>query len=207
MNTLLNILLVIDIQNDFINGSLAIHEGSTIIEPINNFADIIRNSNGQVIFTRDWHPENTTHFNKWTHCVANTEGANFYHTLNIKSEDIIISKGMGDTDGYSAWEGVTNNGQTLQNIIEPESSLDTVRVFISGLATDYCVKATAMDIASYFSNHNNVILYLLVDAIRAINPNNEQKAINAMNKVNITSISTDDAKEMLLNQDVNVPPS
>ncbi len=91
----------VDIQNDFCpGGSLAVPEGDQVIEPMNNVLRYTRESGGQVVLTRDWHPETTPHFDKWpVHCVAETEGAAFHPDLNVKESDIIINKGTGQTDG------------------------------------------------------------------------------------------------------------
>ena len=79
------IFVGVDPQNDFIDGSLAVAEAEQIIEPINSIVDEIRKHDGTVVFTRDWHPEETPHFDKWpVHCVANTRGANFHEDLNIQ---------------------------------------------------------------------------------------------------------------------------
>ena len=77
------IFVGVDPQNDFIDGSLAIAEAEQIIEPINSIVDEIQKHDGTVVFTRDWHPEKTPHFDKWpVHCVANTRGAKF-HELSL----------------------------------------------------------------------------------------------------------------------------
>lgn len=116
------IFVGVDPQNDFIDGSLAVAEAEQIIEPINSIVDEIRKHDGTVVFTRDWHPEKTPHFDKWpVHCVANTIGAEFHKDLNIQPDDIIINKGTGQTDGYSGWEGRSDKGETLESIITPKT--------------------------------------------------------------------------------------
>ena len=141
------ILIGVDPKNDFIDGSLAVAEAEQIIEPDNSIADEIRQHDGTVAFTRDWHPEETPHFNKWpVHCVANTRGADFHKDLNIQPGDIIINKGVGQTDGYSGWEGKSETNETLESIIMPKTPHEKVKVFLGGLATDFCVKSTALDI-------------------------------------------------------------
>lgn len=84
----------------------------------------MRQHDGQVVFTRDWHPAKTPHFSnfggQWpVHCVAGTTGASFHDKLNVQPDDIIINKGMGQTDGYSGWEGQSDTGETLETIITP----------------------------------------------------------------------------------------
>ena len=132
------IFVGVDPQNDFIDGSLAINEAEQIIKPINSIADEVRKHDGTVVFTRDWHPEKTPHFDEWpVHCVANTRGANFHEDLNIQPDDIIINKGTEQTDGYSGWEGRSDKGETLESIITPKTPHEKVKVFLGGLATDF----------------------------------------------------------------------
>ena len=194
------IFVGVDPQNDFIDGSLAVAEAEQIIEPINSIADEIRKHDGTVVFTRDWHPEKTPHFDKWpVHCVANTRGAEFHKDLNIQPDDIIINKGTGQTDGYSGWEGRSDKGETLESIIEPKTPHEKVKVFLGGLATDFCVKSTARDIAEHFKDDRRVTTYLLIDAIRAVGLTStaEEEALSAMKEAGILAISTEEAKKMI----------
>lgn len=194
------ILIGVDPQNDFIGGRLAVDKAEQIIEPINSIADEIRKHDGTVVFTRDWHPEKTPHFDKWpVHCVANTRGSEFHKDLNIQPDDIILNKGTGQTDGYSGWEGRSNKGETLESIIEPKTPHEKVKVFLGGLATDFCVKSTALDIAEHFKDDRRVTTYLLIDAIRAVGltPTAEEEALSAMKEAGILAISTEEAKKMI----------
>lgn len=107
----------VDVQNDFCpGGTLAVVEGDAVVEPLNNLNRWVREQNGLVVFTRDWHPEKTTHFDNWpVHCVRNRAGAAFHSDLQIVNDteyftgtgnDLIVSKGMGeDEDGYSGFDG------------------------------------------------------------------------------------------------------
>lgn len=195
-----NILIAIDVQNDFIDGSLAVNQGDQVVAPINEVAEAVRENGGKVIFTRDWHPASTPHFDTWpVHCVAETEGAEFSPSLEIKDSDIIISKGMEQTDGYSGWEGITDDGSTLEELIAPNDPTEKVRIFLGGLATDYCVRATALDIAKRFADDKRVALYLLRDAIRAVGlqPDDERQAIEAMQNAKLVAISAEQAKAMI----------
>lgn len=199
-----NVLVAVDVQNDFIDGSLAVTEGEQVVQPINDVAAAVRDTGGTVAFTRDWHPAETPHFadygGAWpVHCVAETEGAAFHPDLDVRDTDIVVNKGMEQTDGYSGWEGVTDDGQTLEAIIAPLSREEKVRVFVGGLATDYCVKATALDIAARFKDDERVHLYLLRDAIRAVGlaPTDEEKALAAMEEAKIQAISADEARVMI----------
>lgn len=199
-----NVLVAVDVQNDFINGSLAVTEGEQVVQPINDVAAAVRSTGGTAVFTRDWHPAVTPHFADYggvwpTHCVAETEGAAFHPDLEVRDADIVINKGMEQTDGYSGWEGVTDDGQTLETIIAPQTREEKVRVFVGGLATDYCVKATALDIATRFEDDERVRLYLLRDAIRAVGlaPTDEETALAAMQSAKIQAITADEARAMI----------
>lgn len=195
-----DILVAVDVQNDFINGSLPVNEGEQVVRPINDLAASVRTAGGNVAFTRDWHPAATAHFDTWpVHCVAGTPGSDFHPELDVREEDIIISKGMEQTDGYSGWEGVSDSGQRLESLIEPRTPEEKVRVYLGGLATDYCVQATGIGVAKHFEDDQRVSVYLLRDAIRAVNlqPSDEAKAIEAMEAAKIAAISCDEAKRLI----------
>jgi nicotinamidase/pyrazinamidase len=195
-----DVLIAVDVQNDFITGSLAVTEGAEVIAPINELAETIRANDGTVIFTRDWHPETTPHFDTWpVHCVAEADGAAFAPTLDIQTTDIVLSKGMGQTDGYSGWEGVGENGETLESLIEPRTPHEQVRVFLGGLATDYCVKATGIDVAEFFAKDERVTLYLLRDAVRAValEKAHEADALAKLEAARFVAITTNEAREII----------
>lgn len=112
------VAITVDTQVDFCpGGSLAVTDGDQVVAPLNNLNRWVRGKNGLVVFTRDWHPEETTHFDKWPrHCVQYRAGAAFHEDLELVNpteyfdgpeRDLIVSKGMGkDEDGYSGMEGV-----------------------------------------------------------------------------------------------------
>ena len=97
-----HLLVAVDVQNDFIDGSLAVKGGIDVVAPLNTLAHAVRRDLGRVAFTRDWHPAATPHFDTWpVHCVADTDGAAFHPDLQLKEGDVVLNKGMGQTDGYS----------------------------------------------------------------------------------------------------------
>jgi nicotinamidase/pyrazinamidase len=110
----------VDVQNDFCpGGSLAVPEGDAVIAPLNRLNRWVRDENGLVVFTRDWHPAVTSHFDKWpVHCVQNRAGAAFHDDLKMidsteyftgSGHDLVASKGMGkDEDAYSGFEAVVS---------------------------------------------------------------------------------------------------
>lgn len=193
-----NVLIAVDVQHDFIDGSLAVNDAAEVIAPLNEMAARVRATHlGRVAYTRDWHPARTPHFDTWpVHCVRNTEGASFHPTLDITPSDIIISKGMGQTDGYSGMEGVAENGQTLETVIQPNGS-ERVRVFIGGLATDYCVKATAIGVVEAFHLcPDDVDVYAVRDAMRAV-ANDDTEAVKAMADAGVKIIDLKQALSLI----------
>lgn len=195
-----DVLIAVDVQNDFITGSLAVNEGAEVIDPINQLAETVRAHDGTVVFTRDWHPETTPHFDTWpVHCVAEDDGAEFAPTLDVRPTDTILSKGMGQTDGYSGWEGVGAQGETLESLIQPRLPHEQVRVFLGGLATDYCVQATGLDVANFFGEDERVTLYLLRDAVRAValKEADEANALAKLEAAQFAAITTEEARAII----------
>ncbi|MGB9179591.1 MAG: nicotinamidase [Pyrinomonadaceae bacterium] len=136
-------LLIVDVQNDFCpGGALAVAEGDKVVEPLNRLAREFLERGEVVIKSRDWHPAQTKHFadygGTWpVHCVQGTRGAEFHPNLLDDSRIIVVSKGMGDEDSYSAFDGTPLTKILRERGIE--------EVWVGGLATDYCVKNTVLD--------------------------------------------------------------
>ena len=136
-------LIVVDVQNDFCpGGALAVPAGDEVVAPLNNLINEFLSRGEPVYKSRDWHPRKTKHFaaygGTWpVHCVQDTRGAEFHPDLIDDPRIRVISKGMGDEDNCSAFDG-TDLAERLreQNIEE---------VWVGGLATDYCVKNTVLD--------------------------------------------------------------
>ncbi len=177
----------VDIQNDFCpGGTLAVPNGDAVVTPFNTIAAETRARGGKVVFTRDWHPSETTHFNDWpVHCVQDTNGAAFHPALDVRAEDIIISKGMdAEENAYSGFDGVDAHGITLEDIIETElAHHEKIIIQIGGLATDYCVKATVLDALQLKARSTKTVAVIAIaNAMKAvnINPNDEHDAIEAM---------------------------
>jgi nicotinamidase/pyrazinamidase len=192
--------VVVDVQNDFVNGSLAVPGAVEIMRPLAEVDRAVSRAGGNNVKTGDQHPADTPHFDKWPiHCVEGTDGAYFYSALKFTDDDFIISKGMEQADGYSAWEGFDENGATLETIIMPRTPEEKVRVFIGGLATDYCVKATTIDVRRHFSDDARVSVYVLRDAIRAVNiqPNDGAEALQAMVDAGAIAITSQEALALI----------
>ena len=194
-----NILVTVDVQRDFIDGTLAVKNGLEVVAPLNRVARAVRAKMGNVAFTRDWHPASTPHFDTWpVHCVAGSEGAEFDPALEIEPDDVILDKGTGQTDGYSGIEGVSADGKTLETLTAPRG-WENVAVYIGGLATDYCVKATAVDMGRLYAHHPSVAVYALRDAMRAVNldPADEAAAVAEMAEAGVTFVSVERALAMI----------
>lgn len=174
-------LIIVDVQNDFCpGGALPVPGGDKVIGPTNTMIDFARKNNWLIVVTRDWHPQNTKHFNDcggiWpAHCVQGTKGAEFHKDLIIGNDMIVVSKGAGiEEDAYSPFDGKTEKGVSLE-VLLGNGGVDDV--FICGLALDYCVKAAVLDAIK--NGFNTSLIY---DATRAvnINPGDNKKALKEM---------------------------
>ncbi len=177
-------LIVVDVQNDFADpdGSLFVSGAPRVLGFINDEIRSARAGKAPIVRTQDWHPESTPHFAKdggiWpVHCVANTWGAAFHRDLIELGT--IVRKGVGGEDGYSGFSvrdpetgEVTPTG--LDSLLRDAGVTDVVVV---GLATDYCVNATALDAVEYGFGCT-----VLADGIAAVNlaPGDEARACAAM---------------------------
>jgi nicotinamidase/pyrazinamidase len=136
-------LIIVDVQNDFCpGGALPVARGDEVVAPLNELAEQFLERDEPVFKSRDWHPERTKHFaaqgGAWpVHCVQNTKGAEFHPALIDDPRIQVISKGLGDTDCYSAFDETDLAAQLRQLGVE--------ELWVGGLATDYCVKSTVLD--------------------------------------------------------------
>ncbi len=149
-------LLIIDVQNDFCpGGALAAPKGDRVIPVINKLI----NNFDLVLASKDWHPNETVHFDKWPkHCVQGTSGAEFHPDLHEYSINKVFVKGTGNVDdGYSAFEATNED---LADYLK-KKNVDTV--YVTGLAIEYCVKSTVLDA---LKNHFNV--FVIKDAVEGI---------------------------------------
>jgi nicotinamidase/pyrazinamidase len=168
-------LIVVDVQNDFCpGGALAVAQGDEVVAPLNKLIEEFLEQGEPVFKSRDWHPEVTRHFaaygGTWpVHCVQNTKGAEFHPDLIDDMHIRVISKGLGDEDSYSAFDG-TDLALQLQR-------LGVEEVWVGGLATDYCVKNTVLD-----ALNEGFRVRALKDAMRAVEvkPGDGERAIAEM---------------------------
>ncbi len=142
-------LLIVDVQNDFCpGGALAVPHGDRVVAPLNRLAAAVAARGGPVYASRDWHPPNTSHFKPYggiwpVHCVARTAGAAFHPDLRLPEGTTVISKGeSADSHGYSAFEGHTDAGVSLGEDLRRRG---VTQLYVGGLATDYCVRASTKD--------------------------------------------------------------
>lgn len=172
-------LLIVDVQNDFCpGGSLAVPNGDSVVEPLNSEIKKFLAEGNPIFASRDWHPAETNHFKDFggiwpVHCVRGTAGAEFHPDLKLPNSVIIISKGMAkDEDAFSAFQGIAGgtsewdalnewNSKTLKDIL---TELGVKEIYVGGLATDYCVKATVLDAIKY-----GFKVKLLIDACMGVN--------------------------------------
>ena len=144
-------LLVVDVQNDFADpgGGLYVRDGESVVTLANEQVTAAQNAGATVVYTQDWHPASTPHFEKdggiWpVHCVADTWGAELHPNLLVHGP--VVRKGTSGEDGYSGFsvrDPVTGAAAPtqLQSLLDPSIQ----RLVVVGLAGDYCVKETALD--------------------------------------------------------------
>lgn len=181
-------LLMVDPQNDFCpGGSLAVKDGDQVMEPLNRMMAYARKGDWILAASRDWHPKKTNHFKKWPpHCVKNTNGAKFHPALKVTKAVMVFSKGtLKNQDAYSAFDGHSDPGEALADYLK---SYGVNEVYIGGLATDYCVRASALSAIK-----EGFRVYLLLDACRAVDikPGDGDRAIEEMKKAGAILTTTE----------------
>lgn len=179
-------LLVVDVQNDFADpqGSLSVRGGEEIIGRINDEIRAAEAAGSPVLYTQDWHPPSTPHFQKdggiWpVHCVQGSWGADFHPDLLVLPDASIVRKGSGGEDGYSAFSvrDPVSGDVTRTQLGELLRERGVERVVIAGLATDYCVKESGLD-AIRLGFHP----IILADAVRAVDlqPDEGRRALETL---------------------------
>ena len=174
-------LIVVDVQNDFCpGGALAVAEGDRVVAPLNRYLERFADAGLPIFATRDWHPEKTIHFKAYgglwpAHCIQGSKGAEFRADLALPEDAVIVSAGTAsDEEGYSGFDGVDSSGVGLMELLLRPN---VTRIYVGGLATDYCVKQTVLDgLKRGFS------VTLLEDAVRGVEltPGDSQRAIQEM---------------------------
>lgn len=183
-----DVLIIVDVQRDFCpGGALPVPDGDKVVPILNEYIKRFRKAGTQIYATRDWHPPNHISFKAYggiwpAHCIQNSEGAAFHPDLTLLEEVKIVSKATDPSkEAYSGFDPPQLKVELERKGIK--------RVFVGGLATDYCVKSTVLD-----SLELGFETILLVDAIRGVNvnPGDSEKAIEEMiRKGAITATLTD----------------
>lgn len=172
---------MVDVQNDFCpGGALGISDGDRIIPALNRYIEFFAREGSPVIATRDWHPEITRHFQQFggvwpVHCVQESPGAQFHPELKLPEGALVLSKGMDpEEDSYSAFQATDLGGRLLADLLK---GFGVSRVYIGGLATDYCVKHSALDALKM-----RLDVHILNDAIAGVNlqPEDSRLAMEEM---------------------------
>ncbi len=158
-------LVIVDVQNDFLpGGTLAVPGGDQIIAPLNGVTAAFAEARQPVLATRDWHPPDHCSFRLrggiWpVHCVAGTSGAEFAPSLRLPATATVISKAREpNRDAYSGFDGTELEAHLRRMRIE--------RIYVGGLATDYCVVSTVRDALRL-----GFVVVVLEDCVRAVNVN------------------------------------
>jgi nicotinamidase/pyrazinamidase len=174
-------LVIVDVQNDFCpGGALGVPGGDAVVPVLNRYAERFAAAGAAVFASRDWHPAETTHFASgggvWPpHCVRDTPGAELHPGLVLPPGAAVVSKGMDPReDAYSCFQAETPDGLPFAAAL---GEAGVSRLFVGGLATDYCVKSTVVD-----GVEHGFEVIVLADAVAAVDltPGDGAKALEAM---------------------------
>jgi nicotinamidase/pyrazinamidase len=184
-------LVVVDLQNDFADpaGSLSVAGGDAIVPTVNAHVREAIEGGALVIATQDWHPESTPHFAKdggvWpVHCVGGTWGAELHPAFELPADAPRVRKGTNGEDGYSGFTmSDPATGEEIPTELEGllrEHGIE--RVVVCGLATDHCVKATALDASRL--GFETVVLAETVAAVN-LEPGHGDRALDEMREADV----------------------
>jgi nicotinamidase/pyrazinamidase len=202
-------LIVVDIQNDFLpGGSLAVAEGDQIIPPVNQLMKKFNDRGGRIVLTQDWHPPDHLSFASqhegkkpfdpiegvdgigpvlWPdHCVRETDGADFSSQLETGQAHLILRKGINRSmDSYSAF--TENDQKTDTGLAGYLENVSLKRIFVCGLALDYCVAWSAMD-----GKKKGFETFVIPELCKGIAPETVQKAETEMKQMGIRFVTPKD---------------
>lgn len=188
-------LIVVDVQNDFAEpgGSLTVAGGALVVPIVNAAARAAIRAGAFVVYTQDWHPDHTPHFAQdggtWpVHCVGGTWGSAFHGDLEVLGPS--VRKGSNGEDGYSGFTmRDPTSGAELPTELDALLRIRAIsRVVVCGLATDYCVKATALDAVRL-----GYATIALLDAIAAVDiaPGDGTRALEELRAAGVTMVRSD----------------
>ncbi len=167
-------LIVVDVQRDFCEGgALAAADTLSLLQPLQRCIEAARRAHAAIVYTKDWHPEDHSSFQTsggpWpVHCAAGSRGAELMPPLNAEPGEVVIHKGVHvDGAGYSGFE--------LTGLENRLREMDAVRVGVTGIATEYCVRATALD-----ALRHGLEVVVLTDLIRAVQPTETAKVLTEL---------------------------
>jgi nicotinamidase/pyrazinamidase len=185
-------LVLVDVQNDFCpGGSLAVPEGDRVVPVLNRYIARFREAGAPIFATRDWHPPKTRHFQAYggawpPHCVQGTPGAEFHPALEVPKDAVVVSKGMDpEQDAYSGFQAEDERGVAFGTLLQARG---VRRLYVGGLATDYCVKATVLD-----ARRAGFEVRVLADAVRAVDvqPGDGARALAEMQEAGAQLVTLD----------------
>jgi len=169
-------LIVVDVQRDFCEGgALAASDTLSLLAPLQKTIEAARRAGATIVFTKDWHPASHSSFNSsggpWpVHCIENSSGAELMPPIVSLPGDIIIHKGIPvDGPGYSGFDDTGLASQLSQRGVSD--------LAVAGIATEYCVRATALDAAAA-----GFVPVVLEDMIRAVNSTETKKTLSELKK-------------------------
>ncbi|MCU1552041.1 MAG: amidase [Glaciihabitans sp.] len=188
-------LFIIDVQNDFTEGgALGVDGGAAVAAHVSEYLRAHPSVYGAVFASRDWHDatnDNGGHFATtsppdfvvtWPpHCVAGTAGAEYHPALDTSLVDIHVRKGQGKP-AYSIFEGTTDDGETVPQKLD---ELGVTDIDVVGIATDYCVRASALD---GIAGHRNV--RVLTDLIAGVDPASSAAALTELQEAGATVVDS-----------------
>ena len=182
-------LFIIDVQNDFTEGgALGVDGGAAVAAGITEYLDAHRDRYDLIFASRDWHDggnDNGGHFaagapdyvDTWpVHCVSGTPGADYHPALDTSDVDFHIQKGQGKP-AYSIYEGTTEDGESVKDLVSAHH-VDTIDVV--GIATDYCVRASALDALA-----DGKRVRVLTDLIAGVAPASSAAALDELSDAGV----------------------
>lgn len=178
-------LLIVDVQNDFTEGgALGVDGGTEVARSISRYLDDHAGDYDVIIASRDWHNpdgDNGGHFaldaepnfvDTWpVHCVAGSFGAEYHPELTLAPIHVHVKKGQGEP-AYSMFEGITEDGHTVQEVLDQRGITE---VDVVGIATDHCVRASALDALA-----GGQKVTVLTDMVAAVAPESGQRALDEL---------------------------